>query len=105
MLTSPFFSHIVNDLESGQFDHSQLYEDLEDSRVLEICKPYEWLLKFDPITETNGLDMRYVVIHPHLLMNHIALDLYSFRFMQKVAKLYGRNMVILSNHLTVKLGG
>jgi hypothetical protein len=31
--------------------------------------------------------------------------LYSFRFMQKVAKLYGRNMVILSNHLTVKLGG
>lgn len=104
-LTSPFFSHIVNDLESGQFDHSLLYEDLEDKEVMEICKPYEPLLKFDPLIESNGLDMRYVVIHPHLLTNHIALDLYSFRFMQKVVKLYGRNKVILSNHLTVKLGG
>lgn len=104
-LVSPFFSHIINDLESGQFNHAQLYEDLTDTQILEICQPYEKLLAFDPIMESNKIDHRYVVIHPHLLTNHIALDLYSFRFMQKVVKLYGRNKIVLSNHLTVKLGG
>lgn len=104
-LYSPFICHIVNDVESGQFDLASIQKELSDNEVLILCKPYEYLLAFDPITESNAVDVRYVVIHPHTLSNHIELDLYSFRFVQKVVKLYGKNKVVLNNHLTVKMPG
>lgn len=101
-LVSPFFAHLVSDLENNQFDKDEIQGNVSDNKVMELCKPYEWLLEYDPISDASKLDMRYVVIHPHFLMVHIALDLPSFSFLQKVVKLYGRNKVVLNNHLTVK---
>ena len=105
ILMSPFFSHLVNDLTTKMIDHSKLTEVLSDDDVLEICKPYEKFLEFDPINPENGVEQRFVVIHPTDRFTPIPLDLYSYRFMQRVNELYGRNLISLSPHLVVSLGG
>lgn len=105
ILVSPFFSHLINDLASGQFDMSSIKKTLTDSDVLSICKEYEFLLEFDPLNETLGLDYRFLLIHPHQLMTTIVLDLYSYTFMARVIKLYGKNLISLSGHLIINTEG
>lgn len=100
-LCSPFFTHIVNDLASGQFNMESIRKNLTDGEVLDICKDYEYLLKFDPLNEDLGIDYRFVLIHPHQLETTIPLDVYSYSFMKKVVKLYGKNLVTLSGHLNI----
>lgn len=105
-LTSPFFSHLINDLASGQFDKTLIQKELSDNDVLAICEPYEHLMKFDPIAEVNGVDQRFVVVHPHQLETTIELDHYSYIFIKRVIKLYGRGLIVLAQHLTLNtLGG
>ena len=105
LLVSPFFSHIITDLHTGQFNNSDIDKVLSDNEVLELCKPYEPLLKFDPINPENEIDSRFVVIHPTATWTPLALSLQAYRFVQQVVKLYGRGLISLSPHLTVSLGG
>ncbi len=104
-LVSPFFSHLINDLASGQFDKSTIQKELSDNDVLEVCRPYTHLMKFDPISETNGVDQRFVVVHPHQLETTIELDHYSYVFIKRVVKLYGRGLIVLAQHLTLNTSG
>lgn len=99
-LVSPFLSHLINDLHSGQFDMTKIRQELTDDKVLTICKPYEWLLKYDPMSEDHGVDQRFVVIHPHQLDTTIGLDMYSYAFIKRVIKLYARGLVVLAQHIT-----
>lgn len=105
MLYSPFFSHIVSDLASGQINKARLEQVLEETDILEICAPYEYLLETDPLNENLTLDQRYVVIHPTQLTAAVGLDLYSYKFMQRVVMLYGKGLIQLSPYLNVSLGG
>ena len=105
ILMSPFFSHLANDLAAHQIDRTKLESVLSDNEILEICKPYEKFLEFDPINPENGIEQRFVVIHPTERFTPIGLDLYSYRFMQRVVALYGRNLITLSPHLVINLGG
>lgn len=105
MLVSPFFSHIANDLSSRDFNMAALEAVLSDDDVLALCEPYESLLTYDPINPENQIDHRYVVIHPTERVTALSLDLYSYRFMQRVVALYGRGLISLSPHLVVSLGG
>lgn len=104
-LYSPFISHIVNDLNSGQFNKENILKPLSDGEVVELCRPYEHLLGFDPISPDIEVDHRYIVIHPHQLGSTIGLDLDSYRFVQRVVELYGNGRIQLSPHLNVSLGG
>ena len=99
-LISPFICHIVNDLANNQFDNSQFITALSDNDIMNICKPYEHILAFDPISEANRIDARYVIIYPHNLDNTIDLDIYQFRFLTRVVKLYGNNLIELSPFIT-----
>ena len=105
MLYSPFFSHIVSDLALGQIDKTRLERVLEETDVLELCAPYEHLLKTDPLNENLKIDQRYIVIHPTQLTAAVGLDLYSYKFMQRVVALYGKGLIQLSPYLNVSLGG
>ena len=105
MLYSPFFSHIVSDLASGQIDKTRLERVLEETDVLELCAPYEHLLETDPLNENLKIDQRYIVIHPTQLTAAVGLDLYSYKFMQRVVALYGKGLIQLSPYLNVSLGG
>lgn len=103
-LYSPFFSHIVNDLFTRQFE-GDLDRTLDNNDVIALCQPYEHLLKADPLNEDIGITQRFVVIHPTQSMTPIGLSLSAYRFIQKVNELYGRGLVQLSPHLNVSLGG
>lgn len=104
-VVSPFFSHLINDIISEQFDLASIRKELTDADVLKLCAVYEPLLAFDPINEKNGFDHRFVVTHPHQLDSMVTLDVYSYLFMKHVVKLYGRNLIDLSNHVYVNNGG
>ena len=105
ILMSPFFSHLINDLSTSMIDKTKLQSVLSDDNIVEICKPYEKFLEFDPINPENGVEQRFVVIHPTERFTPIPLDLYSYRFMQRVNAIYGRNLIALSPHIVVNLGG
>jgi hypothetical protein len=105
-LFSPFFSHLINDLQSGQFDRSVFSKVLSDTDVLTICKPYEALLENDPLHERFGIDYRMVLIHPHQLDNTILLDVESYAFLKHVVKLYGKSLISINGHLNINaIGG
>jgi hypothetical protein len=103
-LISPFFAHLINDLQSGQFDMEKIRVKLTDDVVLNVCQPYEYLLKYDPIGEQNGVDQRFVLVHPHQLDTTIPLDVYSYAFIKHVVKLYGRGLVVLAQHVNLNSG-
>lgn len=105
MLASPFFTHIANDLVNKDFPMAELEKTLSDNAVLELCKPYEKLLKFDPINPENNIQHRFVVIHPTERLVPITLSLQAYRFMQRVVDLYGRGLVSISGRIIVSLGG
>ena len=104
-LVSPFFSHLINDIISGQFDLTSIQKELTDQDVLELCSAYEYLLAFDPINEKNKIDHRFVVTHPHQLDTMVTLEVYAYLFIKRVVKLYGRNLIDLANHVSVNTGG
>lgn len=99
---SPFICKIIYDLNIGELSDNRLLNNYSDNTVLEICKPYENLLAFDPITEGNNVDSNFVIIHPHNLFTVIELDLFCYRFIQKVVKLYCKGLVDLSSFIRLK---
>jgi len=104
MLTSPFLSRLITDVSTRIIPQEALEKVLSDQEALEICQPYEYLLKFDPITLENDVDSRYVVIHPTVQTEAKELNLYGYRFIQKAITLYGRGLISLSPHVVINLG-
>ena len=100
-LISPFFCHLIFDLATGQFDSEQLLQPLSDTDLINICKPYEFLLDFDPVNDVNQFDMNYVEIHPHSLDNVIPLNIYQYRFLLRVVKLYGNDRIDIASFVTI----
>ena len=100
-LVSPFFCHLIFDMATGQFNSEQLLQPLSDTDLIEICKPYEFLLDFDPVNIENQFDMNYVEIHPHSLDNVIPLNIYQYRFLLRVVKLYGNDRIDIASFVTI----
>lgn len=103
-LLSPFFSHIVNDLQSGRINSSVLNSTLTDQDIMALCEEYEPLLDFDPINAALAFDHRYVVVHPHQLNNTIGLDIAAYRFLQRVAGIYGQGLIKLNHFINITTG-
>ena len=68
-------------------------------QVLEICKPYEYLLKFDPSQSLRAQDYRYVVVHPHGLDIVLDMPLKEYQFMHQVIEYYAKDVIVLSEKL------
>ena len=96
-LLSPFFSHLINDLASEQINTSHVMDAITDMQVMDVCKTYEHLLKYDPITYRDSLNWDYLILHPHNLTNVVTLTLYEYRFLTKVVRLYGHGLINLSS--------
>lgn len=101
-IVSPFFSKIINDLQTGILWEQKFTEHYSDEYVQSVCEPYEYLLNHDPIKEGLTPDKNFVVIHPHILMNYIEMEIYQFKFLSRVVSIYGQGKIELSSH--VKLG-
>lgn len=99
---SPFICKIIYDLNIGVLNDSRILSNFSDNVVSDICRPYEYLLSFDPITQECAVDGNYVIIHPHNLFSVIELDFFGYRFVERVVKLYAKGLVNISNFLTIK---
>jgi len=91
-LVSPFIANITNDLIEGIIDNEDIDKTLSDNQIINICKPYEYLLEFDPISSTT-LDHDYVFIVPHNLDTVKNLNYSHYWFLLNVNRLYSKNLV------------
>jgi hypothetical protein len=99
-LISPFFSRIIHDLKTGVFTEQSLSRTLNDMDIIEMCQPYEPLLRFDPVSEDNHFDHRYVMVQPHNGEQAVDLSIYQYRFLLRVIRLYGRDLISPSSFIT-----
>lgn len=97
VLVSPFFNRIIHGLYEDTIDSSRFMENLTDMDIMFMCSQFEPILPFDPITEENNIDNRYVIIHPHSNYTTIGLTIYKYRFLTRVVKLYGRGLIDISS--------
>jgi hypothetical protein len=96
-LFSPLCCKILYDLKNGDLNDPRIQQNYTDEDVVSICAPYEYLLKSDPTQEGLKLDDRYVVIHPHNLSTVIDVDLYQYKFLKRVIRLYLKDAVDISH--------
>ena len=98
---SPFCCKIIYDLKNGILNDARLKNQYSDADVFDICKQYEYLLAFDPVKFDNELSNNYVIIHPHNLNTVIELDIYGYKFITRIIKLYLENKISVSHFISI----
>lgn len=98
-LTSPFFSCLVELCRTGSWWWYD-YERLTDEEVLELCKPYENLLAYDPIYPENALPDEYVNITPTRYNEPVHLSRAQYRVLETILSLYAPGKLGLNNYIT-----
>jgi hypothetical protein len=101
-VVSPFIQKICFDLNNGVLDDPRIFQQFNDSQVMEICAPYEYLLRYDPTQPDTRVDDRYVVIHPHILPTVVDMGIYQNRFLARVVKIYCHGLVDLAPFIRVE---
>ena len=101
-VVSPFIQKILSDLQTKVLDDDRLYGHFNDTVVYELCKPYEYLLAFDPTQDVAAVDPNYVTIHPHLSPNVVDMGIYQNRFLARVVKLYSNGLIDLAPFIRVE---
>jgi hypothetical protein len=101
-LYSPFLCAIIYDLINGVITTDDIRNVINSDAVRAICAPYENLLFFDPSQQVNPVDGNFVIVHPHNLNTVIEVDLFSYKFLEKVTKIYTGDYVSLSPFLSLK---
>lgn len=104
-VVSPFFCKIIYDLISGALWEPEFIEHYSDDYVRTMCAPYEYLLEFDPIKEGQTPSSDFVVIHAHNLPTYLELGIYQYKFINRVAAVYGQNKIDLSSNVRVAIFG
>lgn len=99
---SPFICKIIFLLINEVITTESLMIGLTDNAILDICKPYEDWLPFDPIYGDNHPGEGYVIIHPLNITATIELNLFQYRFLLRATKLYAGNLVDLSTFIQLK---
>lgn len=100
-LYSPFLNRLIWDMKRGILDDPKLYDLLNEAKTREICKPYEYLLAYDPSQAPNEVSSDYVVIHPHYLNTEVKLTIYQMRLISMANRVYLGNRINLSDYLTL----
>jgi hypothetical protein len=100
---SPFCCKLIYDLIQGTLNDPTLKQEYNDQDVYRICAPYEYLLKSDPTQANLAPDDRYVMIHPTNLNTVVNINLYHWKFMTRVVRLYLNDKVILSHFVNISL--
>lgn len=98
-ITSPFFACLVELCRTGSWWWYD-YERLTDEEVLELCKPYENLLAYDPIYPENELPDEHVNITPTRYNDPVHLSRAQYRVLETVLRLYAPGKLGLNNYIT-----
>ena len=99
-VVSPFFSHIVHLLlqKSIVLPSDKI---LSVPEVMEICKVYENLLDWDPLTDVNSPNENFAYIIPHA--NHLpyGLDFLAYRFLTQAIEVYGNGKISITDYINI----
>lgn len=98
----PFISSILDDLRSGLLSDPRINSQYNNNVLMEICGPYEELLKFDPILSDHKADSNFMTVHPYYRDQVIELDLFQYRFVTRVLQFYYDNKVSVSHFVSLK---
>lgn len=97
---SPFCSKILHDLISGFIGGPEIQGQYSNQQILGWLKNYEYLLAFDPTQKT--VDTRYVAIHPHNLFTILELNIFQYKFLERVIALYLNGKVDLTRFVKMR---
>jgi len=99
---SPFSSKLMHDMVAGVLapvGYDGHYNETDLQRWL---APYLWLLPFDPCVQ--GVDSRYVSVHPHELYVETQLSFYQYALLERAVAFYLNNKVDLTRFISIKEG-
>lgn len=99
---SPFACKVMFDLINGLIWDEQMKSHYGDVDIKRWLKDYEYLLAFDPCKQ--GVDTRYVSIHPHHLSYEVELDIYQYNFLNRAIAFYLEDKVDISHFISIKDG-
>ena len=102
---SPFLSRILFALLADEIPLTAINDRYTMDDVRQMCKPYEYLLAFDPTQTAKAVDLNYVAIHPHYINESVEVDIYHYRFLEMVITLYMndlRGQITLSKFLHLR---
>lgn len=100
-LFSPFLSKLIMDLKDGTLSDPLLKQQYNDSQLRTLIDSYLPLLAVDPIHVDNRPPADFVQIHPHQYSTVVDLDIYQYTLMNRVIRLYAKDLVTLSNHAQI----
>lgn len=95
-LTSPFIGNMVDMCLTNEISFEDWVTPTDD-QVRQICKPYEPLLVFDPLSQENHISDNYVNITPTRYARPPTVTRAQYRFLERVVELYGNGLVGLNN--------
>ena len=95
-VVSPFVSKVIEALLVDIIGPSVVESNLSDRQILDLMKDYEPVLRYDPIQFEKPLDEGYVRIEPHHYTGTVGLNLYQYRFLNRVVKLYAGEQIDLT---------
>jgi hypothetical protein len=87
-LFSPFCAKLIMDLRVGALQLPPKTNGFTKQEVADICKPYEYLLKFDPTQPENVQDDQFVLIDPHISNVAVGLDSVAYQFVRQAVDYY-----------------
>lgn len=96
---TPFLCKIIYDLVDAVIDINQLKGQYDDVFVRQVCAPYEYILAYDPTQTANELNKDYVIVHPIHHDTVMAVDIYHYKFLERVIAIYMAGKVKLSHFL------
>lgn len=99
-LVSPFFSRIIY-LALSVYTNDQVNSALTDQQVRDLVAPHIWLLDYDPLRDENMPDDRYVEVIPHFYNHSPSVNIYKYRFLDRVKRIFGNNRIDIQSHLTI----
>lgn len=100
-VVSPFLSHLLYLLTNKMID-IPADRQISDMELRDKVRPYEWLLKFDPMNGEHQPDIRYAFTIPHSAQNPYALEFVAFRFFKRVTELYGYPGLVVNEYVTIR---
>lgn len=98
---SPFCCKLIYDIIRGDLTDARINSFCPNDVVIDICKNYEYLLKYDPCMDENLPDLNFVELHPHNLNTVIGLTQFQYVFLNKAIALYLKDRVNLSGFVQI----
>lgn len=102
-LYSPMMSMILFDVFNGKIPPETINRHLSDIDVKQLVEEYEIYRIYDPLFNKD-LDLEYVSIHLHPLVNTLTLSIWEWRFIRAVNRLMFDSRLDMSGSLEIESG-